>query len=129
MRTAILYGYSKPVDFLSKYSVLLVMAIFLHCRLKRQFPQGPLVEMTHETFSSSTLLPVVPWGHFQVLFGLYCILEQEAHDWFQIQISSHHGIISCHQDSQFNELRVKMQIREIILQDYSEHTSMNIYTL
>jgi len=84
MRTTILYGYSKPVDFpkavLSKHPVLLVMAVSPHYRLKRQSPQGPVLEMTHETFSSSTLLPLIPWGHLQVLFGLYCILEQEAHD-------------------------------------------------
>lgn len=64
MRTAILYGYSKPVDLpkviLSKHPVLLVKAISPHYRPKRQFPQGPLLEMTHETFSSSTLLPLVP---------------------------------------------------------------------
>ena len=105
------------------------MVISLHYRLKKQFPQGLLPEMTHETFSSSTLLPLVPWGYFQVLLGSYCTLEEEAHDRFQIQISRHHGIMSCHQDSQVNELRVKMQIKEIISQDYSEHTSMNIYTL
>lgn len=61
---AVIYGYSKPVDysqiFLSKLPILVVMATSPHQRIKRQFFRGLVLEITQGTFYSSIILLLVP---------------------------------------------------------------------